>query len=197
MKYYTLRELGEKKVGLGLFNLNCNELYRLFPSVGKDEPISGEMLVNTLIESDIMSKKNALYKNHLYVDKITPDSVGADAYKKVLDFLEIKNGNLESFYSVYNAESSSNLAYAEQVKNCHWSIHIRNCNNVIFCKNVCNETCMVFNKKVEQDKFNYYVKMFGGKNSTESKRIAEEFFSEEKNSILDFIDQVRRKYEPR
>lgn len=196
MKYYTLNQLNSVRIGGTKFPLNCNRIFEIFKGKSPDEPISGEELVNTLLDSDIAWKKNIIYKNHLFADRISPASVGEKAFVRVADFLGLRNCDFSTLYAVENAENCTHIAYGRHINDCHWSVNIRHCENVIFCRNLSYSKYAVLNRPVGKDVFARISEFVKNTDAISAEALSEALQdSASAYAAAAITEYIRRKYE--
>lgn len=172
MKYYTLNRLLNAKLGSSGLSLNCAATTKLFPGKTTEDLISGEELVNALLDSDLPLKSNVLWKNHRWIDNISPESVGETAYKRVLDFLNLKNCDLGTLYGCHDCENVSNAGIVSNAKNVSWCSCCKDCENVLYSSRVRDKEYVILNEKVSKDEFE---EKFGLLTTDGSKNMAQPF----------------------
>lgn len=159
MKHFTLNELKNANMltqSGNTFKINCSDLLKVFANKNPDAQISGEELIDTLIDYPLFDNSRkiaALSQNHRFFCRISPESVGERAFKRVIALFDLTNCDFNSLYGVKNAELCSHLIIADRVKNCHYSRMIFDCENILFSNNARNKTNVVLDKEVSIEEF--------------------------------------------
>lgn len=156
MKYYTLRFFTTSCKEGTTDCINCNSILSLFPNKTIDEEISGEEIINTILDSGTRYGFD-IYRNKHLLTPITKDTIGDSAYARLMEYLGLENSDFQTMNGVYNAKDSSYCAVCKNIEDCHWSKNVRNSKHVLFSDSVADKNYVVFDKQVGRD---YYLSVY-------------------------------------
>lgn len=153
MKYYTFQELLDAKIEGTDSPLECPQIYTLFPNKAPADMISGEEMINTLLDSAIPYKQNVIWRNHRWLHQVTPESVGGIAYQRVLDFLNLVNCDMSTMYGCHDCENVSHAYVCAGVKNAQWVMVCKDCEGVLYSRGIRDKNYVILGEQVSKDEF--------------------------------------------